>query len=160
MDKRLTRNEIIDDLRGIINQNYRDYEVALRSDKSIKDLVATLSTLGLTGAATTTGGVALKSILSAIATGVVGANAAIDKTIFKDQSLEAIRFEMRRLRADREKLINEGMKRPVDAYTLNHALDDLVEYYNAGFVTRALDSIVLSAGTQANTSQKAAVDAR
>src|SRR6266567_2550816 len=42
------RNLIIDDLMGLIDQNYREYEVALRTDKNVKDLAFALAAMGLT----------------------------------------------------------------------------------------------------------------
>ena len=159
-DKKRVRNEIIDDLKGLINQNFRDYEVGLRTGKNFKDLIATLSSMGLTAAATVTGGQTTKAILSAIATGVIGANAAFDKEFFKDTTIEVILLEMENVRAQQEKLINDGKGKSVTDYTLNQAIDDLVEYYNAGFVTRALTSLAAKAGLEAQSSKNDANKAR
>jgi hypothetical protein len=159
-DKKLTRNEIIDDLKGLIDQNYRNYEVTLRDDKNIRDLSFNLAAMGLTAAATVAGGEATKTILAAIATGVLGANATVDKVILKDFGIETIQFNMQKLRSEREKLIIDGKKKGVDDYTLNQALGDLVEYYNAGFVTRALASMVVDAGAAAKKAKDEADEKR
>jgi outer membrane lipoprotein SlyB len=154
------RNLIIDDLMGLIDQNYREYEVALRTDKNIKDLAFALAAMGLTAASTVAGGESTKTILSAIATGVLGANATIDKTLFKDLTMEALQLEMQRLRADRETVIVNAKKLSADDYNLNQAIRDLVEYYHAGFVTRALTSMVVETGNAAKDAKETADAAR
>jgi len=159
-DRQKVRNEIIDDLKGLIDQNYRAYEVALRSDKDVKDLVANLAAMGLTAAATVAGGESTKTILAAIATGVLGVNATVDKTLFKDFGVEAIQYEMQRLRSKKEVSIIQGKAKPVDQYTLNEALNDLVEYYNAGFVTRAIVSLVVETGSKAKDAKDEADTAK
>lgn len=158
--KKNVRNGIIDELMSLIDQNYRNYEVVLRTDKNVKDLGATLASMGLTAAATVAGTEETKTILAAIATGVIGANAAVDKTIFKDFGIESLQFEMQRLRSERAKIIFTAKKQPVDEYSLNQAIGDLLEYYNAGFVTRALTSMVVQTGNKANEAATNAITER
>ncbi len=152
-EQKAVRNRIIDELMSLIDQNYRNYEVALRTDKNVKDLGTTLASMGLTAAATVAGGEETKTILAAIATGVIGANSVVDKTIFKDFGIETLQFEMQRLRAERAKTIFAAKKQSVADYSLPQAIGDLLEYYNAGFVTRALTSMVVQAGKGAETAK-------
>lgn len=159
-EQRRVRNDVIDELMGLINQNYRKYEVDLRAGRTTFDVLSTLTAMGLTAAATAVGGEETKTILSAIATGVLGANAAVDKALFKDLTTEALASQMQALRAERAKLIFEGRKKSLDEYSLNNALDDLVEYYNAGFVTRALQALVVKTGEAAKQAQEEANEAR
>lgn len=143
--QRIVRNEIILELRTLINQNYAAYEVALRDDRSIKDIAANLSAMGLTAASTVAGGAATKTILSAIATGVLGANSEIDRQLFKSLTVEALTHEMRKLRTIQETNILGNLSKPTTDYPLDMALDDLNHLYQEGFVSRALQELVADA---------------
>jgi len=151
--KRDVRDEILYDLMSIVDANYRQFEDNLRTDRTVKDLSVTLATLGLTSAATIFGGEETKTILSAIATGVVGANAAVDKQVFKDYATEALIPEMRALRNDIATNMIANMKtQDVDKYPLDAGLRDIVDYYHAGSVTAALQGLVTrSSNAQADT---------
>ena len=159
-DKRLVRNEIIDELTGIVDRNYHDYEVALRDSRNVLDLSATLAAMGASAAATVAGGTETKTILSAISTGILGAEATVNKTIYKELATEAILSEMRKLRSQREVPIIIGRTNSVEDYTLNQALNDITDYYNSGFVTSALVSLASNAAQGAETAKTNAVSLR
>jgi len=77
-EKVKVRNAILNDLMAVIDFNYHEYEAQLRTEKVLKNTTADIVTLGLTAASTAVGGAEAKTILSAIATGVVGANTDTD----------------------------------------------------------------------------------
>lgn len=146
------RDEIVYDLMGIIDTNYRNYEMALRDDRNVKDLGSTLVAMGLTSAATVVGGEELKTILSAIATGVLAANASVDKQLFHEFATEAIINEMRARRDEVATTIISSLKTQDPAsYPLEAGLRDIVNYYYTGTVTNALQSLVAQASTHSNT---------
>ena len=159
-NQKLVRNQIIDELIGQVNQNYHQYEVALRDGRNVLDLSATLAAMGTSAAATVAGGEGAKTILSAITTGILGADAAVNKTLYKELATEAILSEMRHLRADRELVLTVGKTNTVEDYTLNQGINDIVEYYNAGFVTSAMVSIASNSAQAAETARTNAVAVR
>ncbi len=142
------RNEILNDLMGLIDYNYHEFETGLRQDAAIKNLAADIASLGLTAAATAAGGNEVKTILSAIATGVVGANTALDKDAFQNNTVQALELEMRSLRSGMEAKLNTGMKQSVTDYPLQAGLRDVVEYYYSGSLTDALMGLMLCSKTR------------
>ena len=144
-EARLERNQILSELIFIIEAESGNYERNLRFQKSGFDLVSDLAQLGLTGAATVTGGAQTKSILAAIATGLKGSELAMNKRIFQDQAVEAIASQMRAAQNLRKAKILEGMALSVDAYPLDLGLADIVQFYYDGTVTRAMQGLVADA---------------
>jgi hypothetical protein len=151
-EKTRVRNEIVYELRSLINFNYNNYEVALRDDMSGKDLAANISAVGMSAAASAVGGDTAR-ILSAITAGVVAANSQVNETLFKNQSMEALRFEMRRLRTQQDTILLLSLSEEDNVYPLSKALGDLIELYNRGFITRALDSLVMQSAASLNKIQ-------
>ena len=84
------RNAILNDLMATIDFNYHEFEVRLHMDKTLKDTSTEIVTLGLTAASTAAGCTEVKTILSAIASGVVGANASLDKNILQNNTVQAL----------------------------------------------------------------------
>jgi hypothetical protein len=154
------RNQILNDLMGIIDYNYYVFEDNLRGDKTVQEMGADIATLGLTAAATVMGGAETKTILSAIATGVVGVNSSIDKHIFQNNTVQALQLQMRSMRAAVEVNLNTGMKQTIKDYPLQNGLRDIVAYYHAGSLTDALIGLVQSSGNNAQTNKDAANAAR
>jgi hypothetical protein len=149
----LVRNEIVDELIGIVDRNYHEYEIALRESRNTLDLTATLAAMGTSAAGAVVGGEETKTILAAISTGILGADAALNKTVYKELATEAILSEMRKLRAEREANIVIGKTNSAAVYTLNQALNDITDYYNAGWVTSALVSLAANAAQGADTAK-------
>jgi hypothetical protein len=159
-DRQSARNQVLSDLMSTIDYNYHNYEIALRGDKTVKDTAADVVTLGLTAAATAAGGVEIKTILSAIATGVVGVNTSLDKNVFQNNTVQALQLEMRSLRAEREKILITGMGSTDKVYPLESGIRDVIAYYYDGTVTDALMGLVQTAGSGAQTNKAAANKAR
>jgi hypothetical protein len=142
---RTERNEILSELIFMIEAESGNYERNLRFQKSGFDLISDLAQLGLTGAATVTGGAQTKSILAAIATGLKGSELAMNKRIFQDQAVEAIAAQMRAAQNTRKAKILEGMALSIEAYPLDLGLADIVQFYYDGTVTRAMQGLVADA---------------
>src|SRR5688500_4774644 len=58
------RNAIIEEVMGVMDFNYNDYEGSLRDIKTAKDTFTDLTALGLTTAATAVGSAGTKTILA------------------------------------------------------------------------------------------------
>jgi hypothetical protein len=157
-DQQAVRNQIIDELMALIDQDFHKFEFNLENFNNGRNLVASLASLGLTTAATVVGGAETKTILSAIAGGVIGANLAVDKVIFKELAIQAIRNQMRTMRAQKAPIIKTSKQLTVSEYGLNATLADIIDYYYCGYVYRALDELLLQSGAnlqQARTNYQA-----
>ena len=155
-DKEKVRNAILSDLMSMIDYNYHEYENNLRTDNDVKNMIADIVTLGLTASATAVGGAETKTILSAIATGVVGVNTSIDKNVFQSNTIQAIELEMRALRAAKEADLYHGMASTDKQYPLQSGIRDIIAYYYAGSLTDALMGLAQQTATHAQTNQQAA----
>ena len=152
-EKVKVRNAILSDLMAVIDFNYHEFEVQLHSEKVIKNTTADIVTLGLTAASTAVGGNEAKTILSAIATGVVGVNTALDKNIFQNNTVEALELEMRSLRALKEQDLITGMADTDAHYPLQSGIRDVIAYYYAGSLTEAMLGLVEKTGADAQANR-------
>jgi len=145
-DQKTVRNQIIDELIALIDQDFHKFEFNLENFNNGKNLVAALATLGLNAAGTVVGGAETKTILAAVSGGIIGANLAVDKAVFKELAVQSIRNQMRTLRTQKMQDIKTKTPKPVADYTLDAALDDIIDYYYCGYVYRALDELILQSG--------------
>lgn len=159
-DKVRVRNAILNDLMATIDFNYHEFEVRLHTDKTVKDTSTEIVTLGLTAASTAAGGAEAKTILSAIASGVVGANASLDKNILQNNTVQALELEMRSLRAQKERDLIVGMADSDAHYPLQSGIRDVIGYYYAGSLTDAMLGLVARTGSDAEASRATASEAR
>lgn len=159
-EKVKVRNAILNDLMAVIDFNYHEFETRLRSDKAIKDTSTEIATLGLTAASTAVGGAEVKTILSAIATGVVGANSSLDKNVLQNNTVETLELEMRSLRAEKEQDLINGMADTDAHYPLQSGIRDVIAYYYAGSLTDAMLGLVEKTSAAAQVSRANATEAR
>jgi len=159
-EKVKVRNAILSDLMAVIDFNYHEFEARLRSEKVAKNTAADIVTLGLTAASTAVGGSEAKTILSAIATGVVGVNTALDKNVFQNNTIEALELEMRSLRALKEQDLINGMADTDAHYPLQSGIRDVIAYYYAGSLTDAMLGVVEKTGADAQINRANATEAR
>jgi hypothetical protein len=159
-DKTRVRNAILSDLMAVIDLNYHEFETGLRTDKAVKDTTAEIATLGLTAASAAVGGEEVKTILSAVATGVVGANSVLDKNILQNNTIQALELEMRALRAQNERDLLEGMARTDNQYPLQSGIRDIIAYYYAGSLTDAMLGLVEKTGSDAQASLASTAELR
>ena len=160
MDKARVRNAILNDLMAIIDLNYHEFEAGLRTDKAVKDSAAEIVTLGLTAASTAVGGEEAKTILSAIATGVVGANSSLDKNVLQNNTIQTLELEMRALRAEKERDLLNGMADSDAHYPLQSGIRDIVAYYYAGSLTDAMLGLVEKTGSDAQANLASTAEVR
>ena len=159
-DKGKVRNAILNDLMAVIDLNYHEFEARLRTDKAIKDTSAEIVTLGLTAASTAVGGEEAKTILSAIATGVVGANSSLDKNVLQNNTIQTLELEMRALRAEKERDLLNGMADSDAHYPLQSGIRDVIAYYYAGSLTDATLGLVEMTGSEAQASLASTAEVR
>jgi hypothetical protein len=158
--QKAVRAAIAHDLMREIDEEYHKFERALRSDRAYKDVVTQFGSIGLSAAATVTGTSSVKSILSVIDTGLKGANATIDKTVFWEKASETLISQMRASRAKVANQIFQGLDKSPSAYPLEALLRDIGSYYDAGNVTSALVDLANQTNDQAKEAEKTVRETR
>ena len=154
-DKQAERNSILFELMAIVDEDYSEYEKAVRTDRVYKDSLVAITSLALSGTATAMGGGAAAT-LAAIDTGIKGANAVVDKNAFSDQAPNILLNQMRTVRDNQATTIYKSMDSSVGDYSLDAGIRDISHYYRAGSVTAA---VVALAAKTATESEKAKTDA-
>jgi hypothetical protein len=161
-DQAAARNQIITARMYIADMEYHYYEARLTKEVQEEGLGATLTSLGLTTAATLLPAASTKAILAGAATAVTGADKAYSEKELLSNTIQALQSQMR---ADRKtqaaviyakmlKLNGAGLKTatPIAEYTLSMALSDAEAYYQAGTIASALIGL---SKTLANAEQNA-----
>jgi hypothetical protein len=156
------RNQILTARMYIADLNYHNYEARLTREVQEEGLGATLATLGLTTASTLVGSAGTKTILSGVATAVVGADKAYNEKLLLSNTMQALQSQMRADRKTQAAVIYAKMFKeignntktitPIIEYTLPMALSDADNYYQAGTVASALIGL---SKTLANAEQNA-----
>lgn len=147
------RNEILHDLIAVIDANYREFEMDLRGDRNVKDVLVRTAAMTLSGTAAVMDAGSTGRILSAISGGLIGANAIVDEEIFLNYSTQLIQMQMQLDRSTRRDVLEQGMTRTIGQYPLGSALCDVVDYYYAGTVTNALHQLVVRKGAELQLAQ-------
>jgi len=132
------RNQIITARMYIADLEYHKYEAKLTRDLQEEGLAATLTTLGLTSAASLITVASTSRILSGAATVVTGADKAFDDKVLLSNTIQALQAQMRTDRQTQAAAIFAKMTTPIDQYTLPMALSDVDHYYQAGTLASAL----------------------
>jgi len=145
------RNQKINDLVYLIDRNYDNWEKRLYDKKAFSDFFGSAAVIGLNAAGSITGGTEVKSILHAISGGIESTKIGFDKDVLQNQNMLAIIAKMRALRAEKLNTLLRGMQQDIDTYSMEAALVDLGDYYNAGSFTAALQDITAKAGIQKST---------
>lgn len=104
-----------------------------------------MTVLGLSTAATVSGGKQAKTVLAGMAAFITGTRVAVDKELFFDQSLPVLMSRMRILR-EQKKLellakIEGPNQLPVESYTLMQAWHDVLAYEQMGTLTTTIMNI-------------------
>jgi len=138
------------DLMRMIDEEYAKFEQNLRSDRDYKSVIVQFTSIGLSSAGALTGTSDVKSILAAIDTGIKGADATVDKTVFREKASEALINQMRASRSKAANVILLGLKKDMKDYPLEALISDLQVYYNCGNVTSALADLANQTTTEAD----------
>lgn len=141
------RNRIVYDMIYLINEYYDAYEMSWYATSVGTEGVADLLSLGTSLAGATTGDAGLKAMLAAITSGFTGTKMAVQKHVLQDQSITMIIHTMRQARQDkltdiRGKLVSGTNLTSVSVYPLQAAVVDVQEYFYAGTLLGAIQSIL------------------
>jgi hypothetical protein len=145
------RNDVMNDLILLIDHNYGQIEQSLYGHKAWADFGGSLLATGLGTAGTLSGATGVKTTLSALVTAIDSTKTSFNKDVLQSQSIIAVIATMRKMRAEKLLEIRMAQKFGIHAYPLSMALDDLMEYYNAGTFVAALQGLTedASAGKRA-----------
>ncbi|MGH8093937.1 MAG: hypothetical protein ACREIF_10755 [Chthoniobacterales bacterium] len=163
------RNALLNDFIFLIDANYDFWEKISYNKKAFGDFgsdfsAATLSTLS--GIVTGGGVQGAKSILSFISAGIISTKASFNQDVLQNQSLIAMLASIRANRAAKLVPLQSGMylksgsgnsatvtARPINQYSLNQGLVDLLTYYQAGTFVGGFQDLIDKAGAQKAAAQ-------
>jgi len=147
------RNKFVDGRLVMMNIQYIRFITELTSDKQLFDSAAEMLVLSLSLAATGFTPASTKTILSAIAAGVIGSKDIVDKNFFFEKSVPALIATMDAQRIKVLVRILDGRTQALDEYSLTEALADLYDYYYAGTLFGALNVIHAEAAMKQEAQQ-------
>jgi len=147
------RDQTLYDLIWLVNDRYIPFENSLNSDSATIDTASTVTSLASTTAATITHAPGTKSILAAVSTLVTGTDSAFNSNFFQSKARTAIIAAMRSGRVEVLTKMTTGISQSVDKYSLGQGLSDVLEYYDAGTVVSAVNTIEDNAKQQKDQAQ-------
>lgn len=145
------RNGIIEDLILLVDINYHQFESDFYVGRASFDTATDLAIISLGGAGALISSSNTKGLLAAISGGIGGARVSINKNFYQEQSANALISTMRASRKAKLTLIRGAESLNITDYSMSYALSDICDYYNAGTVVGAFQSIVSDAGNKEQT---------
>ncbi|MBR0684424.1 hypothetical protein JQ594_00720 [Bradyrhizobium manausense] len=153
--KQSYRNMIVDARMYAIDLNYYLGEADETHERQAAEFLAAASNIGLTTASVLTPSIHTKDILTGIAGGITGVNAAYGDKVLLNKTIQVLQSQMRAERARVAVKIYASLKLPAAQYGLGMALSDLESYYRAGTITGALIDISNAVGVDAVQAKRA-----
>ena len=147
------RNKIVWEIVYLTDSSYRTYESGFFSGQAYVGTAGDIAVLSLDAVAAVTGTAHLKAVLAAISGGVTGVRASYQKNFYDQASRDSIVQTMRANRLAQLAVIQQGM-RTGSNYTIEQALLDATDYYDAGTVIGALITINTSASQVSTTARR------
>lgn len=156
-EAKMERNKVIDHFINGISIHYGHYKDYLVQGKAAIDTLTDITVLTSAALSALFKDVDVIRSLGAFSTVVQGSKAAADRNFLIEKSMQMIAIKMDQLRATKYADIKNKKLLDYDKYTLDEAIFDATEYFNAGTVTYAVLAIVSEAGAkkeQADTEAK------
>jgi len=148
-----SRNDFISSRMFIIDRYYNDYESGLARENGFANFFGSVTSLGVSTAASTIPAGQTTKILAAVVTGITGTKVAFDRDVLLTQTVQTIQGQMRTDRARQAKLMLSRMACPIAKYPLYLALIDLEAYRQAGTFDSALQSLAKSVASAEEKAQ-------
>ncbi|MDD5170991.1 MAG: hypothetical protein PHN75_19395 [Syntrophales bacterium] len=152
------RNKVIAGRMAMVDLQYLEWLRSINADKQLLDTASDAVTISVSLAASLTGGEMAKSVLSAIAAGVTGIKASVDKNYYYDKTISAMGATMNAQRKTVAVRILAGMNKSLEEYPFGQGLADLYEYYQAGTLLGAVSTIQAEAGVKEKIADDAIKD--
>jgi hypothetical protein len=158
--RKAVRDQVITELLWLSDYYYHRDVNSLYNDDNAINFFTDVINLGLTSAATISGGTETKTVLSGIATFATGARTSYDSDYLHKETITAIINDMDKLRSAAEKSIYDNLKSSDAVYPLEPtALKDLANYEVTG-VLAAVEDLQNTSKTNAATQQAETTRAR
>lgn len=151
--QRACRDRIAQALAAAIDLRYADYELGMFDAHRYGGFGATLASLGLTTAASVSGGAPAR-LLAALATGVTGAREAFEREVLAERTVVALQTAMQARRNEIGARVRRGLQLDATVYPFGSALADLFAYFRAGTLVGAVVGLGEAAGDQAQRSRE------
>ena len=148
------RNYVIGVYLMAADQRFNDFRRHLSTQSRGSNFGLDLGILGSAGGASIATGQRTANILSAIAAGVTGTRAALNRDVFFDRTLPALFAAMDSTRTEIRTTIMLNMRRSAADYPLPVALADLANYENAGSLDGAVQRVTAEAVRRADEAQR------
>lgn len=153
----LRRNAFVDARVALANLAYIQFIGALTADKQLLDAATDMLILGLNLLGTVATGGSSSTNLAAVAAGVGGSKAIVDKSFYYEKTTSALITTMNASRKEVLLRILEGVKKPLLDYSFSQAVADTHEYYAAGTLISAVAAVQTSAATRETQANQALV---
>jgi hypothetical protein len=157
------RNRFIAGRMVIMNYHYLQFVRELNAGNQLVDTAGDILSLSLNIAGTAFSPVETKTVLAAVAAGVTGSKNIIDKSYYFEKTVPILVSAMNAERRKQLAAIIRKMKLGVQDYPLEEAISDLDEYYNAGTLIGAINSLqnaAVNSNRDAENSLREANEAR
>jgi len=142
------RNQFIAGRLVLMNVQYVRFIRGMTAEKQLLDSASDILVLSLNLTGSAADSARVKTILSAIAAGVTGSKATIDKYYFYEKTIPALIAAMNAQRKTALQPIVDGMSKDLNQYPFEKALSDLNDYYMAGTLMDAIQTIQADAGVK------------
>lgn len=140
------RNRLISDLLYLVDVNYSEFERIVYERRADVSSLSDFLVLGLSGTGALMTPVNTIRILSGSSAMVTGTRTALEKNYLQEKSTQALLSSMQAARLEKLTTIRGGMLLNLREYPVGQALSDVEQYYEAGTLIGALNSIVSRAG--------------
>lgn len=147
------RNRIIGQYLLAADYQFNDFRRQLSRQNRGSNFGLDIGALGFAGGASIAGE-RTANILSAIAAGLTGTRAALNRDVFFDRTLPALFAAMDGARTEIRTSIMVNMRRSAAEYPLPVALADLANYENAGSLDSAIERVTGDAVDRADEAQR------
>ena len=148
------RNMMIGTYLMAADLRFNDFRRHLSRQSRGSNFGLDLGILGFAGGASIATSERAANVLSAIAAGLTGTRAALNRDVFFDRTLPALFAAMDGLRTDIRTSIMVNMRRSAVEYPLSVAFADLANYENAGSLDSAIERITGDAVDRADEAQR------
>lgn len=138
-----------------IDANFNNYIKQIYGEDVISTVGIEWIAIGTATAAALISNSTTQAILAGITGALIGSKAAFDKKALFDRTIIALLSQMTANRWIVRARILDGLKKPVNQYSLMQAHTDLQAYYRAGTIPGAINGILESSTNQAATAIEA-----
>src|SRR5207244_225780 len=133
-----------------LESDYKEYEIAVFTDRAKWDTAGDIFELGLTAATTVSNGARVKTVLSAALSGVKGSRLSYAKNFYREKTAEIIISKMQASRnVIRNQIVDKMTNLDTDKYPFEEAWVDLIDFFYAGTLEGGLEALAVDAGSSA-----------